>query len=314
MTVVLHPKNATHIVTLDLNNLVWRSSEGLRKFRTSRGDKSGHVYGVLSALLSAYNRFYDQQLAFVVALEGRRPQHRLDLLPEYKQNRGKSNKKQDEVFDVVNMLSALPVSFAWNKQYEADDVIASVVKNFPAASHVVVSTDHDMFALVNDHVSVLYKKDMMDLGKVEKKLGFPPSLLPFHKALYGDKSDNIPSVKGLRKARTWPKIVRASKDIGWKHKILARVYREGIKALDLELIAERAGIRAELEPCFEEIRRNHAVVKLQTPNVFLSASPDLRRADHWLKFWEMRRYKDQLLGMFHTLNEQPFVDYIGEDS
>lgn len=308
MRIVLDPNTASHIVTIDLSNLVWRCSEGLRKFRTSKGVKSGHIYGAVNAVATALRKLSDApNVALIISVEGRRPQHRLDLLPEYKGNRPTKNKKADEIFEVANVLTSLPVSMAWNKEYEADDVMASVVAFFPKAQHLLVTTDHDLFALVNDRVSVLYKKDVLGLREVEQKLGFPPSLLTLHKALYGDKSDNIPPVKGVKKARTWPKMVRASKDLGWKNKLLARLYRKGVNILDLEQVAERAGVRRELEKDFDAIRTNHAVVKLCTPPITIAAHPNLEVSDFWLKHWELTTLRDRMMELHYTCGDSGFI-------
>lgn len=313
---VLDPAKASHVVTIDFNNLVYRSFHGHRNAKTSKGEKSGHVYGVLQTISSVMTKLHTApHLAFVVAVEGRRPQHRLDLLPTYKGNRD-GKKRMDMVpilFEALNMLSHLPVTVAFNKDYEADDVMASIVKFYPSAKHLLVTTDHDLFALVTDRVSILYKRDVMGLNEVEQKLGFPPSLVTLNKALYGDKSDNIPAIKGLNKKRTWGKIVRSSKNLGWENKMLARLYRQGVQALDLEMVAERAGVLREMFVHFEAIKRNHQVVKLCTPPITLTASPNSTLADLWLDCWEIRQLKDRMMGMFHTLSETPFTRHIKGD-
>lgn len=71
--------------------------------------------------------------------------------------------------------------------YEADDVIAQIVRSTPAASITIHSTDRDYCALENDFVKVTDAK-LKDI---------PASEIRLYKTLVGDASDCVPGVKGF---------------------------------------------------------------------------------------------------------------------
>ena len=84
--------------------------------------------------------------------------------------------------------------------YEADDVIATLVDRAPAEAKVsIVSTDRDLMQLVDERVQLLdgIRDRRYGPGEVEERFGVPPQRLLDVRALVGDKSDNIPGVKGI---------------------------------------------------------------------------------------------------------------------
>ena len=97
--------------------------------------------------------------------------------------------------------------------YEADDVLGTLANKASAAGYRVkiLTGDRDLFQLVDTekHISVLYlstdelrrsgKGKSQDFGpeQVKEKLGILPEQVIDYKALCGDKSDNIPGVKGI---------------------------------------------------------------------------------------------------------------------
>jgi DNA polymerase-1 len=94
--------------------------------------------------------------------------------------------------------------------YEADDLLAAFVhglrlnpmgERMPARQRIMIATsDADMSQLL-DFANV----DILDVGKRQYitqksfalKEGYPPSWIPAIKAISGDKSDNIPGIKGV---------------------------------------------------------------------------------------------------------------------
>ena len=84
--------------------------------------------------------------------------------------------------------------------FEADDVIATLVRRAPADAQIaIVSTDKDLMQLVGGRVVLLdgMKERRYDEKEVEERFGVPPSQLLDLRALAGDASDNIPGVKGI---------------------------------------------------------------------------------------------------------------------
>lgn len=97
--------------------------------------------------------------------------------------------------------------------YEADDVLGTLANKASAAGYRVkiLTGDRDLFQLVDTEklISVLYlstdelrrsgKGKSQEYGpeQVKEKLGILPEQVIDYKALCGDKSDNIPGVKGI---------------------------------------------------------------------------------------------------------------------
>jgi hypothetical protein len=86
------------------------------------------------------------------------------------------------------------------EDFEADDVIATLVRRAPADAQIaIVSTDKDLMQLVGGRVVLIdgIKERRYDEKAVEERFGVPPSQLLDLRALAGDPSDNIPGVKGI---------------------------------------------------------------------------------------------------------------------
>jgi DNA polymerase-1 len=81
---------------------------------------------------------------------------------------------------------------------EADDVIGYLAKQFEEKV-TILSTDKDYLQLVSDRVTIYspIKKKFYTPKAVTEEYGISPVNFLTHKILLGDKSDNVPGVKGL---------------------------------------------------------------------------------------------------------------------
>ena len=100
-----------------------------------------------------------------------------------------------------DMLDYLPVQTMIYDGIEADDTIAYLTKHTQHdldGEVVIVSTDKDFLQLVSDKVSVFSptKKKMYNRQVVFDEFGIWPENLLLYRTLDGDKSDNIPGIKG----------------------------------------------------------------------------------------------------------------------
>jgi hypothetical protein len=83
---------------------------------------------------------------------------------------------------------------------EADDLIALVCRlSSPDETKVIISTDKDFLQLVNERVVVYspVKRILYDRQKVIDEFGVLPENMVYLRAIVGDKSDNIPGIRGL---------------------------------------------------------------------------------------------------------------------
>ena len=102
-------------------------------------------------------------------------------------------------------IKRLGFNCAWCEGYEADDVIATLAKEYGEWCDDVriVGTDKDMAQCINANVTQYIppvgKTDWVirDVAAVKEKWGVTPELMVLYQALVGDKGDNIPGVKGI---------------------------------------------------------------------------------------------------------------------
>lgn len=119
----------------------------------------------------------------------------------YKAQRDASPPELDAQVDpCVEMMDALGVATFIDEEFEADDLIATVIDQTRAkAHHVIVTTDKDMTQLVSEKVTVYDpgRGLRFNAAAVEAKFGVRPDQMTDFLGLAGDAVDNIPGVKGI---------------------------------------------------------------------------------------------------------------------
>ena len=135
------------------------------------------------------------------------------LYPEYKANRHIEKISNWDIYDdqqeesesitnqivrLVSYLRCLPVDLLIIDKIEADDVIGYLAGALPGKV-TILSTDKDYLQLVSDRITVYspIKKKFYTPKLVKEEYGISPINFLTHKILLGDKSDNVPGVKGL---------------------------------------------------------------------------------------------------------------------
>ncbi len=180
--------------------------------RTSKGIPTSVCFGFLNSLLQVIESQKPNYIA--VAFDRAEPTFRHEADANYKADRKET--PEDFIADIANLqdlLAALNLQVFTAPGYEADDVIGTLAKRATQAGCRVkiVSGDRDLFQLVDQEqkVSVLYLErnaikssasggyTELDPVAVEEKLGIKPTQVVDYKALCGDKSDNIPGVRGI---------------------------------------------------------------------------------------------------------------------
>jgi DNA polymerase-1 len=179
--------------------------------RTSTGIPTSVCFGFLNSLLQVIETQKPQYIA--VAFDCREPTFRHQADANYKADRKET--PEDFIPDLENLkegLAALNLQLVMAPGYEADDVLGTLAQRASEAGFQVkiISGDRDLFQLVDrrKNISVLYlEKNAVKLlnngytefdpEAVEGKLGIKPDQVVDYKALCGDKSDNIPGVRGI---------------------------------------------------------------------------------------------------------------------
>ena len=180
--------------------------------RTTTGIPTSVCFGFLKSLLEVMAAHDPQYMA--IAFDLATPTFRHEADETYKA--GRAETPEDFIPDLKNLqelLGYLNLPAVTAPGYEADDVLGTLANKASAAGYAVkiLTGDRDLFQLVETekHISVLYlstdelrrsgkgKSQAYGPEEVKAKLGILPAQVIDYKALCGDKSDNIPGVKGI---------------------------------------------------------------------------------------------------------------------
>lgn len=200
---------ATRWLVLDVNNLGWRSFHTRGKL-SHGGAVTGVVFGLLKDISKLMDDHATTDVAFCFDLgRGKRK----DLFPGYKDRRHRKSTPEQEAqrAEVRRQLDALRTEhlpglgyrnvFAQDG-YEADDLIASFVKNMKADdTALIVSTDHDLYQLINRRVSVWDPREggrPVDYPRFRREYHLAPAKWVHVKALAGCDTDEVPGCPGVK--------------------------------------------------------------------------------------------------------------------
>ncbi len=186
-------------MVIDGANAIYRAFFAIPNLRSPDGTPTNAAYGFVTMLAKVIRE--ERPTHVVVASDPRGGSFRNKLFPEYKAGRDKQPEDLTVQFPIVaELCDASGVRMLEVPDFEADDVIASLVATAPPGAEVrIVSTDKDLMQLVRPGVELLDsgKGRRIDTAAVEARFGVPPSMLLDMRALVGDPSDNIPGVKGI---------------------------------------------------------------------------------------------------------------------
>ena len=168
--------------------------------KNSKGEPVSVVYGYCNTVLRLLSEENPSHFMIAKDLPGGTFRH--ELYAEYKANRSEmpeEMKVQLPVLDEFLNICGLPALGV--EGFEADDVMASLVKQADKTSEVyLVTRDKDLAQMVSDK-SFLFnleksgvKNSIMTSAGVLDKFGVRPDQTVDYLALVGDSSDNIPGV------------------------------------------------------------------------------------------------------------------------
>jgi DNA polymerase-1 len=194
------------LLLIDGHSLAFRAFYALNpeSFKTDAGQHTNAVHGFVSMLLNILEKQKPSHIA--VAFDLGRESFRTDEYPEYKGTRGETPEEflgQTEI--LADVLNAMGIKSITRENYEADDLIASLVEQGEQSDMdvLVVSGDRDTFQLISDRTTVLYPvKGVLNLARmtdeaVYEKYGVHANQYPDLAALVGETSDNLPGLPGV---------------------------------------------------------------------------------------------------------------------
>ena len=181
-------------------------------------DDGVHIGGMTGFLKSiGYAIRMHNPTRCIVVFDGKGgSQRRRKVYPDYKANRKvkhRFNRAYDfnsvddeqqsmrfQVSRLVEYLSCLPLTTIMIENIEADDTMAYLSKRLLKSSEVILmSTDKDFIQLVNDRISVWSptKKKLYTPEVVKEEFQVPSHNFVMYRVIDGDKSDNVPGIKGF---------------------------------------------------------------------------------------------------------------------
>lgn len=192
-------------------------------FRSDKGYATGLIYGFLS-MLSDWLPSIDRPTRALLFFDGS-PKRRRVVDPTYKVKDPQAFpspgsdyrpiqltdgfKAEGECDVISHILGLFGIDTIYDRDEEADDLIASYVYQHPKDIHIIISSDKDFFQIVSDSV-ILYRPGVegdrfFDAARTEEymykryKVHVAPNGVRMFKSLTGDPSDGIVGVPRLRK-------------------------------------------------------------------------------------------------------------------
>ena len=199
------------------------------------GTHIGGITGFFNSLCAAIRQMSPTRCVIVFDGKGG-SQRRRKIYEEYKANRRGLRVRLNRAYDfedaddehknamrqllrISDYLEQLPVTVLIRDNIEADDVISYLAKDVFNEKVVIMSTDGDFVQLVNDRISIWNPphKKLYTPELVKEKYEFTPENHIYLKIISGDKSDNIPGIKGIG-IKTIQKnlpLITSDVDISW---------------------------------------------------------------------------------------------------
>lgn len=188
------------VYLIDGSSYIFRAFFALPPLTNSAGLPTHAIYGFTTMTFKFLKTHRPEYLA--VALDAGRETFRNEIFQDYKANRPEAPADLVPQFPYIRkVLEAMNVAVLELEGYEADDIIATLCKDFSARgfSVVIASGDKDLMQLVGERVKLLdtAKDKWIDTAAVKEKFGVEPQKVIEVMGLMGDAIDNIPGVKGI---------------------------------------------------------------------------------------------------------------------
>ncbi|MBE9473170.1 MAG: DNA polymerase I [Chloroflexi bacterium] len=271
------------LVLIDGHALAYRAFHALPEdMKTAQGELTNAIYGFTSMLL---NVLRDEQPTHIAVTFDRGRTFRHDMYADYKAHRAKMpDEMRSQMARVRQVVETLGIPVFEREGYEADDLLGTLARQAgeQGVDTLIVTGDMDLLQLVDEHTRVLTSRwrfsdtVVYDLEGVKRRYGLPPAQLIDLKAIMGDKSDNIPGVRGVGE-KTGIKLLKqygsleviyehldevqtrfrnkleAERDLAFLSRRLATIVRDAPVQLDLDSCRVRSFDREPVLALFREL-------------------------------------------------------------
>lgn len=201
----IFPKQNRYLV-LDWSNVIHRA--------IAVSTPTTSIKRVMTMLAKYRKSYIDWE--FVYTLEGDGSANRRTELDEYKAQRVHTEQTLEQIDNALTLLNFCKGTQVKCPDGEADDAIASFIKQHANNRRVVIVTeDVDMWQLIQHNVITVKSSRVGDVTRevCRQRQGVLPHSIVLKKALIGDKSDNIPKSVPRVGNKLLTEIARKSKDL-----------------------------------------------------------------------------------------------------
>jgi len=203
------PQHGERVVILDATNKIHQLYHAV-PIANTMSLTGEQPLNVVIGWVRVLRRLYKDGVRYIVPVfDGEGDGWRSKLFPDYKSGRKPADAELVSQWPLVHELTrALQLPMVREPNVEADDLVAAYVEAAVARGLevVVVSNDKDLMQLIRGDVGPgsvrqLVDRELLEPGDVRAKFGVGPERLGDLLALMGDKSDAIPGVPGIGKAK-----------------------------------------------------------------------------------------------------------------
>ncbi|MBI2609303.1 MAG: DNA polymerase I [Deltaproteobacteria bacterium] len=185
---------------VDGSSYFFRAYFAVTPLSTSKGLPTNAIFGFSNMLLKLIQDFRPQYLA--IAFDTKARSFRKEMYEDYKANREEMpDDLAPQIPYIKRVVEAFEIPVLQKEGFEADDIIATLVKRYEKEGWeiVIISADKDLMQLVNEKVMMFdtMRNKKFDTQAVQEKFGVPPRCIMDVLALAGDSSDNIPGVPNI---------------------------------------------------------------------------------------------------------------------
>ncbi len=174
----------------------------------SAGEPTNAVFGTSRMFAKFIKETITENDSSVFAFDRKEKTHRHKMFEDYKATRPEMpDALVSQIKYIPDLVNGFGIKFLWKAGLEADDIIATLAKQFydDFDEIVIVTGDKDILQLVDNKISVMrFVTGLTDLEKyddkkVVQKYGIPPTKIHEFLSMMGDSSDNIPGIRGIGK-------------------------------------------------------------------------------------------------------------------
>jgi len=193
-------------IVIDANAVCHREKHTMKNLSWDE-KKVGIIFGFFLRLIWLAKKFGTTQ--FIFCWDSKTSKREL-FYPVYKSNRKDKTEEQKELdevsypqFDDLRIRILPNLGFKNNFMYpgyESDDIIAEIVQNNPSEEFIIISSDSDLYQLLEKSRVKIYdlsKKVLFTEEAFEAAYGIKPNDWPVVKAMAGCSSDNIKGFEGI---------------------------------------------------------------------------------------------------------------------